>query len=1025
MSNITSKNMVDEFLKYLDFLYNNPNLDTLSIADSFDHYKVFLADEKHNSGQYYDEFMKIDTFKSNDMDNVHRLILDWYVALKTTIRQTRQSRDPYFADPDFLNNVLLSFGIDHPDLVLSQVKPDFALDVINMYKKKGTVFALRKLLEYFFLTPNEIFEFWLEKRYDYSSSDFNLFFVGKCARKNFTTNSIFDFELVYPFDSITASDPHWYYTKQDVLQLLGDSSDKQLRLPSLTPYIKVVFGPSMNFLLMQYMQLERTAHYTYNYYLNGGNLDTHFRLLDSEYLDEPLTLMETMMGFSYLYNIGKNRAFLNDKDGRYVYTHLTRPANQLTEYNEIDLLTRKFEYDYLKAIWAELKNRPQLTNATCTQHGFIREKHPNNNNIITNRSLANRIILDSEIKNNAALDFLFANSLLSPNAYLLNSSMCISGGKKLDGTNTYNTNIYFLNGPDLENSQVSTISMPIALHGHGLVKYNNEFYIFGGRNDSLVNDTLFRYNNISHTWDSIAIDNLAIHNFQYYQYGSNVIIVLGYDSDDKLVKKIKVIDDVSKVIDIDISEIIDQITGYNEDTPVQYTFTEKLKTDSSMNSNGLLTILFEDNKKLLTIKLIDNGKIQYSNFKYTIINLPETFPDEDHDIDYKCSKVFLRNNDGQYIMTKELCIVNNIKFDTDGNFSNKISIYKLSNEITILHDCIKVQNSPLNTNFYLLFGQIDDNPKTNNIQYFTFKNIPTPSKSVSESNYEYERYNTQSTNSSGWTTINTQVKYYKENRNNKAKKIYTFDSFVNYSNRRSWSEKYRSYINTFTDKAPNYWYRDLFVNAQTNTVVQKLGIEETEQKLLYSTNDILTFLNTINPQLVSVINKSILSGSDEITKLLIHFANLMDLYIKLYWKDASSITQLVLTSSEKVDTLVNEFKPIHTRFLGFATVMDFADDWTNSIYADEYVIDRTVQYSEDVIIDLKEQFALPTIIQYSEDYYCSPSYLRYDLGRYNKRSEYFDMQKMEIVIDDLKIYSDIGFDHYIMSDNFSVNVFDV
>lgn len=186
---------------------------------------------------------KIDTYFSNVVDQIafdtqdykrlRAFLVDLYAAHRSITTQSSKLSDPSNMSNDELDELFRSFG--YPE---STILRDFDnnplvskillfLTLVDLYKIKGTPQSILEVLQFYGITQLDIFEFWIEKiRQD------SLHFKGDVI----TGTSLNPASISLTYDSLTAGDPHWLYTEQQILDLY-DLND--INLPSKTPYFAI------------------------------------------------------------------------------------------------------------------------------------------------------------------------------------------------------------------------------------------------------------------------------------------------------------------------------------------------------------------------------------------------------------------------------------------------------------------------------------------------------------------------------------------------------------------------------------------------------------------------------------------------------------------------------------------------------------------------------------------------------------------------------------------------------------------
>lgn len=193
-----------------------PELDSTikSLADS----------ERTKALSLFENTIDQSCFGTEDYKRIRSFLIDWYSSLKTQVTLGRDSHDVFVLPPDYLNELIRSFGYLYPaDIPSVNIRVNFFLDLVNLYKIKGTPLSLKRALDYYGMKNVDFAEYWLRK-----NEQGELIFRGV---------SVFPPLIKIPWPDVkfgaTSGDPHWFQTEQDVIELLERNA---IRLPSKTPY---------------------------------------------------------------------------------------------------------------------------------------------------------------------------------------------------------------------------------------------------------------------------------------------------------------------------------------------------------------------------------------------------------------------------------------------------------------------------------------------------------------------------------------------------------------------------------------------------------------------------------------------------------------------------------------------------------------------------------------------------------------------------------------------------------------------
>jgi hypothetical protein len=271
----------DDYWKILDYLSGEdvPDLDSTikTLADS----------ERTKTRSLFENTIDQACFNTEDYKRIRSFLIDWYSGLKTQISLQRQSYDPFVLPPEYLNELIKSFGYLYPaDIASINIRANFFLDLVNLYKIKGTPLSLKRALDYYGMRNVDLSEYWLQK-----NESGEIIFKGV---------SIYTplIKLSWPdvrFEAALA-DPHWFQTKQDIIQLLDRN---MIVLPSKSPY----FGLRPFFSLSEIQQtisiMVRMIDDQYQAWKTTSVLQTDIKL---NLLNITVSLLENYLACVYIVN---------------------------------------------------------------------------------------------------------------------------------------------------------------------------------------------------------------------------------------------------------------------------------------------------------------------------------------------------------------------------------------------------------------------------------------------------------------------------------------------------------------------------------------------------------------------------------------------------------------------------------------------------------------------------------------------------------------------------------------------------
>jgi len=266
----------------------------------------------------------------DDWVRLRTFLLDWYSAHQTISSSTSKITDPRtLSNPD-LDELFRSFGYPYstqlrgPDDNPIDLKINFFLDLVNLYKRKGTPQSIVEVLQYYGVTKLDIYEFFIKR-----NSTSSLIFEGTAIAGTTTNPS----KLVFEYERLTSTDPHWLYTEQQILDLYNQND---INLPSKTPYLGVqpvasIDGAEIGILI-------RIVQDQYKYYLDNGSLPTANAEISET--GEVVSLLELYLSIIYIFKKQFNVGVIGDS---FICYDGTR--NVLTEVTDIiddfDIITAK------------------------------------------------------------------------------------------------------------------------------------------------------------------------------------------------------------------------------------------------------------------------------------------------------------------------------------------------------------------------------------------------------------------------------------------------------------------------------------------------------------------------------------------------------------------------------------------------------------------------------------------------------------------------------------------------------------
>jgi hypothetical protein len=273
---------------FWDILRSASGENPSSLTDTLN---ALAKDEDARSDSYFGNVIDQLSYNTADYKRLRSFFVDLYSAHKSVVKTSAGLSDPWSMSNSDLDELFRSFGYDH-SVTLSGFdenplpnKVQLMLDLVNLYKVKGTPQALVDVLQYYGLSEVDIFEFFLRLE----DSDTTIF-RGEAIAGTTVNPGILDVE--YP--EFTTSDPHWFYTEDQILAL---HAANKINLPSKTPYIGI--RPVINAQGPETSILSRIIQDQYGIYASGGTLEQNADIRTTATVSSLLALYSSIV---YVFN---------------------------------------------------------------------------------------------------------------------------------------------------------------------------------------------------------------------------------------------------------------------------------------------------------------------------------------------------------------------------------------------------------------------------------------------------------------------------------------------------------------------------------------------------------------------------------------------------------------------------------------------------------------------------------------------------------------------------------------------------
>jgi len=268
--------------------YMNPGSATVTETEN-----AIAKSDRGKLENYFSNVIDQVSFNTIDYNRLRKYFIDLFATHRTLGTISTKVTDPHSLSNSDLDELFRSFGYPYSTQLRGfdenplEQKIQFFLDLVNLYKVKGTPQSLVDVLQYYGVTEIDIYEFFLKLK----DNPNNLTFEGKAVAGTTVSPGI----IQIPYANLTTTDPHWLYTEQQILNL---NKTIGINLPSKTPYLGIqpivdLDGPEMSILV-------RNVQDQYAYYISTGLLPV--KNAEVTLTGETVSLLELYLSCVYMFN---------------------------------------------------------------------------------------------------------------------------------------------------------------------------------------------------------------------------------------------------------------------------------------------------------------------------------------------------------------------------------------------------------------------------------------------------------------------------------------------------------------------------------------------------------------------------------------------------------------------------------------------------------------------------------------------------------------------------------------------------
>jgi len=308
-----------------DFFNIMNYIDGTSVSTIDVNTQVLSKSEQAVATQLFENTIDQLVYTTDDYKRLRNLLINWYASHRTIVSTQKQVSDIFSMPEVQLDELFKSFGYIFSTKPLSFLtKANFFLDLVNLYKIKGTPQSIIDILGYYGLTDIDLAEYWLE----FDTSDRLVF-----RSERYLPPGVIDIPFAnIPFADVVQRDPRWILTETNIRNLLTVNN---IGLPSKSPYFSIRPRYDLSKLNIIMSILSRHVQDQHDTYNSGGTLPLEVKLSE---LNFSVSLLELYLAVVYLFDEYYDRTIGSTDPLFYCYDGTTIPTTSiiLSQYNSLN-----------------------------------------------------------------------------------------------------------------------------------------------------------------------------------------------------------------------------------------------------------------------------------------------------------------------------------------------------------------------------------------------------------------------------------------------------------------------------------------------------------------------------------------------------------------------------------------------------------------------------------------------------------------------------------------------------------------
>jgi len=276
-------------------------------------------------------------FASEDYKRLRAFLIDWFSTHRTLTTIQKQISDLYVIPNDHLDELFRSYGYKYSNKLtyvnnrINYNKVNFFLDLVNLYKIKGTPASLVHALRYHGIPSLQIFEYMIKMN---PGTEFipdpHIYFESILAKSvGFNVDTP---PTILTFSEATDWDPHWMSSQSKIIQRQNELHN---HLPSKSPYFSLRIYMDMAQINLLFSYINRHIQEQYTYILT--NRVQPQPDLFSVILDKHVNLLELYCSMIYIFNKTFPDAEYGNPNQNLIYRYNKDP-------HDVSTVISQFEY---------------------------------------------------------------------------------------------------------------------------------------------------------------------------------------------------------------------------------------------------------------------------------------------------------------------------------------------------------------------------------------------------------------------------------------------------------------------------------------------------------------------------------------------------------------------------------------------------------------------------------------------------------------------------------------------------------